>query len=125
MREATIGVDVGTGSARAGVFTLDGAMLGSASHAIRTWRPQPDFVQQSTADIWSAVCASVRETLGAAGPVTIRDIGFDATCSLALVDAEGRPVSVSPDDDPEQNVIVWMDHRAFTQAERINGTRHP
>src|SRR5689334_12787690 len=125
MKQAVIGVDVGTGSARAGVFTLDGTMLGQASRAIRMWRPRPDYVQQSSADIWSAVCAAVREALAEAGPVAVRGIGFDATCSLVVLDAGGGPVSVSPDGDPAQDVIVWMDHRAFTQAERINETGHP
>lgn len=122
--DAVIGVDVGTGSARAGLFSLDGTMLAQASRPIRAWRPQADFVQQSTADIWASVCASVREACAAAGPVTVRGIGFDATCSLALVDAQGGPVSVSPDGAPEQDVIVWMDHRAGAQAERINAGRH-
>jgi FGGY-family pentulose kinase len=122
--DAVIGVDVGTGSARAGVFDAEGRMLGQASRAIKAWRPEADFVQQSTTDIWAAVCASVREAMGMAGDVTIRGIGFDATCSLAVLDGTGAPVSVSPDGDPEQNVIVWMDHRAGAQADRINAGQY-
>jgi FGGY-family pentulose kinase len=118
--EAVIGIDVGTGSARAGVFDAAGHMLGQASRAIKAWRPEADFVQQSTTDIWAAVCAAVREAMGQAGDVTIRGIGFDATCSLAVLDGAGEPVSISPDGEPEQNVIVWMDHRAGAQADRIN-----
>jgi FGGY-family pentulose kinase len=34
-------------------------------------------------------------------------------------------VSVSPTGDDDQNVIVWMDHRATDQARRINETGHP
>jgi FGGY-family pentulose kinase len=118
--DAVIGVDVGTGSARAGVFDGAGRMLGQASRPIKAWRPEADYVQQSTTDIWAAVCASVREALAQAGEVTIRGIGFDATCSLVVLGADGGPVSVGPDGDPAQNVIVWMDHRAGAEADRIN-----
>lgn len=122
--QAVLGIDVGTGSARAGLFALDGAMLAQASRPIHAWRPRPGFVQQSTADIWNAVCRSVREALASAGEVAIRGIGFDATCSLAVVDAAGAPVSIDPDGAPDQDVIVWMDHRAGDQADRINQGDH-
>jgi ribulose kinase len=89
--DAVIGVDVGTGSARAGVFDGSGRMLGQASRSIQAWHPKPDYVQQSTADIWAAVCASVREALAQAGTVTVGGIGFDATCSLAVLDCRWRP----------------------------------
>jgi FGGY-family pentulose kinase len=123
--DIVIGVDVGTGSARAGVFDLRGTMLAQASHPIRIWRPRADFVQQSSDDIWSAVCLCVRQALSeVAGLCHVRGIGFDATCSLVLRDANGAPVSVDPGGAPEQDVIVWMDHRAIDQAERINATGH-
>ncbi len=123
--DVVIGIDVGSGSARAGVFTLQGAMLGSASQAIRSWRPQPGFVQQSSTDIWQAVCASVRAALQAAGEVgTVRGIGMDATCSLVVLDADGAPVSVDPEGTAEQDVIVWMDHRAGPEADAINAGEH-
>lgn len=124
MRQAAIGVDVGSGSARAAVFSLDGTMLGQASRPITTWRPEPGFAQQSSADVWAAVVSAVRDALGIAGPVQAVGIGFDATCSLVAIDAEGVPVSVSPDGAPEQDVIVWMDHRAQDQADRINAGQH-
>jgi FGGY-family pentulose kinase len=123
MRQAAvIGVDVGTGSARAGVFDLHGRGLASASQPIRMWRPEPEYAEQSTDDIWAAVCAAVREAVQAAGELDVRGVGVDATCSLAAVDADGKPVSLSPSGDPARNVIVWMDHRALDQADAINAT---
>ncbi|WP_145143557.1 FGGY-family carbohydrate kinase [Roseomonas gilardii] len=124
MQEIVIGVDVGTGSARAGAFTLDGRMLAQAVHPIRLWRPRPDFAQQSSADIWSAVCRAVREVLAGRTEFRVRGIGFDATCSLVVLDAAGGPVSVSPDGEAEQDVVVWMDHRAAAEAEAINADSH-
>ena len=120
MQPAVIGVDVGTGSARAGVFDLHGRKRGSAVRPISTWRPRPDFVEQSSDDIWAAVCAVVREAVAQAGDVQIQGIGFDATCSLVVLDGNGEPVSVSPDGADAHNIVVWMDHRALAQAERIN-----
>ena len=125
MIDAVIGVDVGTGSARAGVFDLSGTMLGQASRPIRTWRPRPDHVQQSSGDIWAAVCFAVRGALALAGECRILGIGFDATCSLVVAGRGGEPVSVDQDGAAGQDVIVWMDHRALDQAERINATGHP
>ncbi|MBL6929623.1 MAG: FGGY-family carbohydrate kinase [Rhodospirillales bacterium] len=123
---AYIGIDVGTGSARAGVFDGTGKMLGQASRDITIWRPQPDFVEQSSDDIWRACCESVAEAMGKAGvaPGDIKGIGFDATCSLVALDADNGPVSINPTGNDEQNVIVWMDHRAIDQAERINAGGH-
>lgn len=122
-----LGVDVGTGSARAGIFDCQGRMMGQASREIALFRPQADFVEQSSEDIWQAVCQSVRDAVNQSNinPVQIKGIGFDATCSLVVLDKEGKPLTVSPSGRSEQNIIVWMDHRAIGQAERINATQHP
>ncbi len=121
---AFIGVDVGSTSARAGVFTADGRALGRHVQPIQTWRPRPDHVEQSSEDIWRAVCGSVRAAVAESGSVRIGGIGFDATCSLVALDAGGAPVSISTEGGDAQNVIVWMDHRAEAQAERINAGDH-
>lgn len=122
-----LGIDVGTGSARAGLFDRHGRMAGSAAVPIAMWKPAPDHVEQSSDDIWAACGRATRLALRRAGvkPAAVKGIGFDATCSLVALDAQDRPVSVSVTGRPEQNVIVWMDHRAIPQAARINRTRHP
>ena len=127
MGEAFIGVDVGTGSARAGVFDREGRLLGTARRDIRLWREDHGLVEQSSADIWAAVVASVREAVEKAGiePAAVKGLGFDATCSLVVVGADGRGLPVGPSEDPERDIIVWMDHRALDQTRRINATKHP
>lgn len=122
-----LGIDVGTGSARAGLFDATGHMLSSAKRDIRLWRDGADIAEQSSDDIWSAVCAATREAVARTDidPAAVAGIGFDATCSLVVLDRDTRPLSVSASGDPARNIIVWMDHRAVAQAERINAQGHP
>jgi FGGY-family pentulose kinase len=122
-----VAVDVGTGSARAGVFRAsDGAKLGYATHPIQIWRPRTDFAQHSSRDIWDAVGSSVREAIAQSGLAkeAIVGLAFDATCSLVVLDQQGRPLTVSPDGEPDQDTIVWMDHRAVAEADLINAEPH-
>lgn len=91
-----IGVDVG--SARAGVFDLNGHMPSQVSRQIDIFQPKSDFVEQSSDNIWQAVCNAVRDAVNQAdiNPVQIKGIGFDATCSLVVLDKQGKPLTVSP-----------------------------
>lgn len=127
MATHVIGIDVGTGSARAGIFDRNGRMLATAKRDIALYRDGPDIAEQSSEDIWRAVCASVRKAMAEAEltPDDIAGIGFDATCSLVVLGPEGTPLPVGPHGDADRDIIVWMDHRAIGQAERINATRHP
>jgi D-ribulokinase len=118
-----IGVDVGTGSARAGVFDAVGTLLASAKHDILIFRNDHGHVEQSSAQIWDAVCTAVRDavTSAAIDPSAVAGIGFDATCSLVV---QGASNGVGDPAHPERDIIVWMDHRALEQARRINATGH-
>src|SRR5260370_8058772 len=97
-------------------------MLGYGSTPTQIWKHQPDFVQQSSDDIWRACCHATRVAVRQAGvkPELVAGLGFDAACSLVVLGENSQPVSVSPTGEPEQNVIVWMDHRAIEQADRVN-----
>lgn len=119
-----IGIDVGTGSARAGVFDASGTMLASAKRDIALFREAGDIVEQSSNDIWRAVAASTREAVAKSGvpAPSIAGIGYDATCSLVVLGEGGQPLGVGPSSEVERNIIVWMDHRATEQAARINRT---
>ncbi len=122
---AFVGVDVGTGSARAGVFDASGRLLASHAQQIRMWR-DGDIAEQSSDDIWASVCACVKAAVTAAGVAQdqVKGLGFDAACSMVVLDREMRPLSVSSSGANERNVIVWMDHRAKDQAARINALGH-
>jgi FGGY-family pentulose kinase len=121
-----LGVDVGTASVRAALFDASGAMHGTGTRAIRLNRPDEDFVEQSSEDIWAAAGVAIRSALAQAGAAAaqVAGIGFDATCSLVALDSQDRAVTISPSGDDAWNVIVWMDHRAIEQAARINATKH-
>jgi D-ribulokinase len=121
-----IGVDVGTGSARAGLFDLSGRLLAVAKRDISLFREAGTIAEQSSTEIWDAVCTVVREVVIAAGVDTaaIIGLGFDATCSLVVLGEGGRPLAVGASVDPNRDIIVWMDHRAVAQAERINDMGH-
>jgi D-ribulokinase len=124
MKQAFIGVDVGTSSARAGVFDETGRLLATARRPITVWHEAGSVVEQSSSEIWAACAASVRAVMAEAAlpPSAIKGMGFDATCSLVVVDAAADPLTVSPSGEARRNVIVWMDHRAIAEARLVNGT---
>jgi FGGY-family pentulose kinase len=124
--QVVVGVDVGTGSVRAGVFTLAGTMLGTASSPISEFHPRADFYEQSSENIWEETGRVVRGAIAQAD-VLSRDvigISFDATCSLVVLDKDGNPLTVSETGEANHNIIVWRDHRAINQVNRINAGGH-
>jgi D-ribulokinase len=125
MRQAFIGIDVGTSSARAGVFDENGTLLATARHPITVWHEAGSVVEQSSSEIWAACAASVRAAMveAAIAPSAVKGLGFDATCSLVVLDAGANPLTVSSSGDERRNVIVWMDHRAIAEARQVNETQ--
>jgi D-ribulokinase len=125
MRQAFIGIDVGTSSARAGIFDEKGSLLATARHPITVWHEAGGVVEQSSSEIWAACVASVRTAMveAAISPSAVKGLGFDATCSLVVLDAGGGPLTVSASGDQRRNVIVWMDHRAIAEARQVNDTQ--
>lgn len=123
-----IGVDIGTGSARACIINSNGLIVAVASKDIKTFNPKTDFYEQSTTDIWAACCECTREILKKSKvlPSDVKGIGFDATCSLAVFDQKtDQPIAVDSDfSDTSRNVILWLDHRCPNETLSINATKH-
>ncbi|XP_001601900.1 FGGY carbohydrate kinase domain-containing protein [Nasonia vitripennis] len=119
-----VGVDVGTGSVRAALVTSQGKIVATAVKPTKTFNPKAKFYEQSSDDIWSSVCQVVKKVIAKTPKDRIKGIGFDATCSLVAIDKNGLPVTVSPTGNDEQNIILWMDHRAQEQADYINKLGH-
>ncbi|KAG7294295.1 hypothetical protein NEMBOFW57_004366 [Staphylotrichum longicolle] len=131
-----IGIDVGTGSARACIIDSTGEIKALATENIKLWQPTHGYggshYEQSTTDIWRAITTCVRSVLSAShtDPTSIKGIGFDATCSLAVFTHDtDSPVPVTyPDfanlDGDDRNVILWLDHRPLAETAHINATKH-
>ncbi len=62
-----IGVDVGSGSVRAGVFNLRGELLAHATREITLFRSAGSVVEQSSREIWQAVCYCIKTAVASAG----------------------------------------------------------
>jgi FGGY-family pentulose kinase len=112
-----LAIDVGTLSARAGVFDRSGALLASEAAGFDLHRPHEHHAVYRMDEIWRAVCHAVRAVRARTGHVPIAGIAFDATSSLALVAEGGSPL------DGEADVFCWMDHRGEREAEEIAGSR--
>jgi ribulose kinase len=123
-----IGVDVGTSSVRALIVDPDGTIVASSIQPIDTYRDPADHhvFEQSTTNIWSAISTAIKSTLAQAevDGNMIKGLGFDAACSLAVVNWEDQPIVVTKGAQlgsvGERNIIVWCDHRAEEEAELIN-----
>ncbi len=121
-------VDIGTASARAGLFDSAGRLLGRAEAPLVTHADADGHAEQSSTQIWQAAATALRaaRTQAAARPEQVAGLSFDATCSLVLRDAAGRPVTVSTTGDDDRDTILWLDHRATPETEAINATGpHP
>ncbi|KAK0252812.1 hypothetical protein B0A54_00303 [Friedmanniomyces endolithicus] len=127
-----IGIDVGTGSARACIMNNKGDIVGLASENIGLWQPETGYYEQSTTNIWRCICSSIHRAMDQhnVDPSSIRGIGFDATCSLAVFSEDtDEPVSVTGPrfdnaDGNDRNVILWLDHRPVEETKKINATNH-
>ncbi|MFG4070852.1 sugar kinase, partial [Escherichia coli] len=70
---------------------------------------------------------TVKEATALAGiPISaIRSLGFDATCSLVVLDEQGQGLAVSSGGSANHDIIMWMDHRATVETAQINATKDP
>lgn len=118
---------MGTSSARAGLVQktqTGGKLLKYHSEQIKIFKPKVDYFEQSSDDIWRKVCECVRKVSSDVPKDEISGIGFDATCSLVLLDSNLQPLTASPTLNNDQNVIMWLDHRAKLEADFINSLQH-
>jgi FGGY-family pentulose kinase len=114
-----LGLDVGTQSLRAALFDPDGACRAFATAPLDTAHPHPAWAEQDAAQWWQAARAAVPEALARAGaaPDAVAGVGLDCTaCTVLPCRADGTPL---------RPALLWMDQRAFREAEEISATGDP
>lgn len=107
-----VGVDIGSSSCRAGLFDYHASkLLKKSVRSIKIWKEKGDVFEQSSNDIFEAVCECVKDV---SEGFDVQGIAFDATCSLVILSKDNlQPLS-------ERNIIMWCDHRAKDETSLIN-----
>ncbi len=111
MTEAILGVDVGTSSLKAGLFTLAGEQLDYGQVAYGLSSPEPDAMEQDPDEWWRALLTMTRRLTTdypQANVVAVCIGGMAPT--LCAVDAQLHPTHPA---------ITWLDHRPAREAERM------
>lgn len=116
--DLVLGIDAGTASLRAGLFTLQGQPLGFYDQSYQTSYPRPGWAEQHPADWWDTLVAAVHGCLTKSGANATRVIGLaiDAPCDILLTNSEGTPLTES---------LMWMDLRATEQSKALTQTGDP
>jgi sugar (pentulose or hexulose) kinase len=114
---AVLGLDVGTESARAALFGVDGSMVSQGRSGYPTAFPAPGWAEQDPLTVWAAVTKAVHACLDSAPGITPLAVSLSATAVTAVtVGADGAPFGAA---------LLWMDTRAAAEAAEITATGHP
>ena len=118
MTACLLALDVGTLSARAGLFDAAGRLVACRSAGFTLRHPLESHAVYRMDEIWAALCRASREALAAAPEAAgrIAGIAIDATSSTYVEASGGRPL------DGDADVICWMDHRGEAEAEEIGAS---
>ncbi|MBS4218686.1 gluconokinase [Bacillus sp. FJAT-49711] len=106
-----IGLDLGTTSAKAVIFYLNGKVKSEAERLITTYYPEPGWVEQVPNEIESLAIKAIRDAMDNVniGKEEVKAIGIScAMHSLICVDQEGKALS---------NALIWSDGRSSQQAD--------
>ena len=111
-----LGIDLGTSTCKAALFTPDGAVIRQANASYPVYYPHPGWAEQNPDEWWDGVCRAVREVIETSGidPADIAGVGVDGqSWSAVAVDGEGNALINNP---------IWMDARSQAQCDRIAQT---
>jgi len=113
-----IGIDVGTQSVRSCLFDLAGAVVASASRPLTTTFPRPTWAEQDPEEWWRAAIETLKEILQVSrvNPKEVAALSYDCTaCTVVALTENGSPL---------RPALLWMDERAYEEADEVSATGH-
>jgi xylulokinase len=111
-RACTLGIDLGTSSAKAVVLDPGGRVLAQASAAYAVTSAAAGYAESDPADWWDAVGACAREAVSAAGDVAAGDAGSARPVAIGLSGQMHGLVMTSADGRALRPALLWADSRA-------------
>ncbi|HEY1750496.1 MAG TPA: FGGY-family carbohydrate kinase [Caulobacteraceae bacterium] len=119
MPELLLGLDVGTTSLGAGLFSPDGRLLAWSARRLRTLSPAPGRLQQDPAAIWRAARAVIRGALAGAGrgadDLAAIGVTSQRTSAMLWERRSGRPRSP---------LVLWSDLSGAARAAELRAAGH-
>ncbi len=110
MKQALIGVDLGTTSIKAIAFLPDGTQLAKVTTPTKTHYPRPSWAYYEPDEIWQAICAVLSKLMADLE----RDIVPVAITFASMAEAA---VPLDAKGEPTYPIITWFDRRTLPQAE--------
>lgn len=115
MKDKILTIDVGTGSTRAAIVRIDGAMIGFAQREYEQTTPRAGWSEQAPSLWWQAACDCIHEVLYRY-PETAAQIAVIGACGqmhgTVLLDDRGELV--------EDRALLWNDKRSQPQVDAFN-----
>ncbi len=106
MRDAILGIDIGTSSTKAILYDAAGGEVASASFDYPFLTPQPGWVEQDPELVWQALL----KALSAMAFAARNEPGYRIR-SLALAAQGGSIIPACANGDPVYPMITWLDTR--------------
>ena len=118
MKKLLLGIDVGTTTVKAALFSLDGQLQGAGSTEISTQHVRPGWIEQNPDAWWQSVCQVIRQACAA--------VPDAAECITGLAVSSQAPtlIALNRAGKPLRPALIWMDRRAEAEAgelERLLG----
>jgi xylulokinase len=105
-----LGLDLGTGSAKALLLDSDGTILAEASRPYAVHAPHDGWAESDPNDWWNAIVQASREVVQSHA-TAVKAIGLSGQMhSVVICDAAGRAL---------RNAILWADGRASEQLNHL------
>lgn len=106
-----LGIDIGGTGTKAGVFDLDGNLIGSGYGEYQMISTVPGQAEHDAELWWQGTIEAIKASLQAVDPSLIKAIGVGCTNGLIAVDSQAKPIRPA--------IMLW-DQRALPEVERIS-----
>jgi xylulokinase len=112
--EYLLGIDVGTQSAKVGIFDIHGNPLAISTSEYPLKTPYPGWAEEDPDDWWKAVIQSVKEVL------EVSKIPSDKIVAIGVSGQMHATVPMSKDGELlSHSALLWCDKRSAPQCEKI------
>lgn len=106
-----LGIDVGTSSVKAGLFSVEGTALDRERRVLTIRSPRPGYLELDAEEVWTAIVDATRALLSRTVGARVEGVGVAAASPSAVVaDSAGRVVSP---------VCTFADARAAAELDAL------